>query len=64
MASRVDRVQQAQGLIKMRQQSRLRNLDLAEARIRLKLENAAGEKAWCDAQSDKCCELTDQLGKK
>jgi hypothetical protein len=48
----------------MRHQSRLRNLDLADSRNRLKLENAAGEKAWCDAQSDKCCELTDQLGKK
>ena len=64
MESRADRVQQAQDLIEMRQQSRLRNLDSAEARNRLKLENAAGEKAWRDAQSDKCCELTDQIEKK
>ena len=43
--SRADRVQQAQDLIEMRQQSRLRKLDLADPKNRLKLENSAGEKA-------------------
>ena len=62
--SGADRVQQAQGLMEIREQYRLRNLALAEARNRLKLENAASEEAWRDPQRDKCCDLTDQIEKK
>jgi hypothetical protein len=62
--SGADIVQQAQGLIEIREQYRLKKMALSEAKDRLKLESDASVKAWRDAQRDKCCELTDQIEKK
>lgn len=58
-----DMVEQAREIVEIREKFRLKRLALEEAKSRLAVETELADKAYKDAERDKCCELTDQIEK-